>query len=236
MSKVISNIKLGDGFYLMDTDAKENVEVGQFYMVRGWGEYPLLSRPISVFDVNENGVRFLYKVVGKGTEILASLKEGDDITLQGPYGKSFPMPEGNKLTFVGGGVGIAPLYYAAKVFKEQNPDLQIKIYLGFTEEGKHEELFKDLDAEIIIKIGGFITDIVDYENDKLIYTCGPKIMMEKVYRNANAVGGEVYVSMEERMGCGVGACLSCTCKTSEGNKRVCKDGPVFKAEEVFFDE
>lgn len=236
MSKVISNIKLGDGFYLMDTDAKENVEVGQFYMVRGWGEYPLLSRPISVFDVNENGVRFLYKVVGKGTEILASLKGGDDVTLQGPYGKSFPMPEGNELTFVGGGVGIAPLYYAAKVFKKQNPDLKIKIYLGFTEEGKHEELFKDLDAEIIIKIGGFITDIVDYENDKLIYTCGPKIMMEKVYRNASAVGGEVYVSMEERMGCGVGACLSCTCKTTEENKRVCKDGPVFKAEEVFFDE
>ncbi|NLY21578.1 MAG: dihydroorotate dehydrogenase electron transfer subunit [Tissierellia bacterium] len=236
MSKVISNIKLGDGFYLMDTDAKENVEVGQFYMVRGWGEYPLLSRPISVFDINENGVRFLYKVVGKGTEILASLKGGDDVTLQGPYGKSFPMPEGNELTFVGGGVGIAPLYYAAKVFKKQNPDLKIKIYLGFTEEGKHEELFKDLDAEIIIKIGGFITDIVDYENDKLIYTCGPKIMMEKVYRNASAAGGEVYVSMEERMGCGVGACLSCTCKTTEGNKRVCKDGPVFKAEEVFFDE
>lgn len=236
MSKVTSNVKLGDGFYLMTTDHKADVKVGQFFMVRSWDDYPLLSRPLSVYNVDDQGVQFLYKVVGEGTKILSEAKVGDEITLHGPYGNSFPMPEGDELTLVGGGVGIAPLYYLAKKFKEERPELKFKIYLGFNESGPHEELFKSLDADVEIKIGGFITDIVDYENDKLIYTCGPKIMMEKIYAGAKAVGGSVIVSMEERMGCGVGACLSCTCKTTSGNKRVCKDGPIFAAEEVFFDE
>lgn len=235
MAKVISNIKIDERYYVMQTDFKADILPGQFFMVRGWEKTPILSRPLSIFDNNEHGAVFLYEVVGEGTRLLSLLREGDEVQVTGPLGNSFPMPERGRLTLVGGGVGIAPFYYTAKVFKRENPDLDIKIYLGLREESQAEKLFMDLDVELIVKKGGFVTDAIDFENEKLIYTCGPKIMMEKVVKLGKEKGSEVYVSLDEVMACGVGACLGCTCKSKNGNVRVCKEGPVFRGEEIYYE-
>ncbi|NTW72475.1 MAG: dihydroorotate dehydrogenase electron transfer subunit [Eubacteriaceae bacterium] len=236
MALVLENIRISTNMYLMTTDHSGPCRMGQFYMVRGWDKYPLLSRPISIFDRDDEGTKFLYRVVGEGTKILSQMKPGDEIDLQGPYGNGFPETNEQEITLIGGGIGTAPLYFAAKELKRKNPDINIKMYLGFEGEDKAAEVFSDLDAEIIVKTSGYITDWVDYENEKLIFTCGPEIMMETVCKKAEPFKSKVYVSMEKRMACGVGACLGCTCATKEGNKRTCKEGPVFKGGDVFYEQ
>jgi len=113
VATVISNDRLTDGVYHLRVEANSGGEMGQFYMLRAWGAYPLLSRPLSIHQVNDDGVEFLYHVVGEGTEILSRLNPGDSVGLEGPFGTGFPQVEG-KVALVGGGIGIAPLYYCAK--------------------------------------------------------------------------------------------------------------------------
>lgn len=234
MSKIIFNKKLSKDFYLMKVSHKNNAKVGQFYMLRAWDEYPVLSRPISIFDADENSLTFLYKVVGEGTEIFATLKEDDEITLQGPNGNGFPIVKG-KIAMVGGGVGIAPLYLAAKELKKHSPESSVDLYLGFSDVELLVDKYKSVCDNVTVNVGGFVTDDIDTTAYDYIFTCGPTIMMEVLHKkcvNSNSKA-TLYVSMENRMACGIGACLVCTCKTKVGNKKVCTDGPVFKAEEVF---
>lgn len=236
MGKVISNKKIDQDFYLMKVAQENHAQMGQFYMLRAWDTYPVLSRPISVFDADEENVSFLYKVVGQGTEILAGLKEGADITIDGPHGNGFPELEGKKkIALVGGGVGIAPLYLAAKTYKAAGPDCQVDIYLGFSGEPILVEEYQSIADHVIVNVGGFITDDIDPLEYDAICTCGPGIMMKVLYEKCEKVGytAPLYVSMENRMACGIGACLVCSCKTSGGNRKVCKDGPVFLGSEVF---
>jgi dihydroorotate dehydrogenase electron transfer subunit len=208
--------------------------MGQFYMLRAWARYPVLSRPISVFDSDGGTVSFLYKVIGKGTEIFSGLKAKEDITLQGPLGSAFPEVTG-KIALVGGGVGIAPFYLAARQLKSAHPECRVDLYLGFSDGAILTDDYQEKADKVTVNVGGFITDEIDPAGYDHIFACGPEVMMRALYSKCREAGaaGKVYVSMENRMACGVGACLVCSCRTAGGNKKVCKDGPVFKGEAVF---
>lgn len=232
MATVLKNIAVSKDFYLLKASGSYDAKMGQFCMLRGWGDYPLLSRPISIFDCDAEGISFLYKVVGEGTEILSRLKAGDEIEVQGPYGNGFPLVAG-KVALVGGGIGVAPLYYTAKCLKAAGAT--VDLYLGFTDEALLEDEYRAVCDRLTVDVGGYITDAIDPAQYETIMTCGPQIMMRVLADKCKGAAADVYVSMENRMGCGIGACLVCSCKTKDGNRKVCKDGPVFRAEEVFFD-
>jgi dihydroorotate dehydrogenase electron transfer subunit len=233
-SKVISNERLSRDFCRMRVECPNDARMGQFYMLRAWERYPVLSRPISVFDSDGETVSFLYKVTGRGTEIFSGLEAKDDITLQGPLGSAFPEVSG-KIALVGGGVGIAPFYLAAKQLKTARPDCRLDLYLGFSDRALLTDEYRKTADNVTVNVGGFITDEIDPEGYDHLFACGPEVMMRALYGKCKeaGVGGKVYVSMENRMACGVGACLVCSCGTTEGNRKVCKDGPVFKGEAVF---
>ena len=239
MGKIRSNEKVDQDFYLMTVEQENKARMGQFYMLRAWDTYPVLSRPISVFDADGQTVSFLYKVIGKGTKMLSELEAGEKITLDGPHGNGFPELTGKKkIALVGGGVGIAPLFLATKTYKSADPETQVDVYLGFSGEPILIDEYKKVADQVIVNVGGFVTDDINPCEYDAISTCGPGIMMKVLYDKCQKVGAAVplYVSMENRMACGIGACLVCTCKTSGGNKKVCKDGPVFLGSEVFGNE
>lgn len=228
MYKVLENRYLGDDMYLIRVEGKFEGKMGQFYMLRAWDTYPLLSRPISIYDIDDDSISFLYKVFGEGTQIFSKLKEGDTIKLEGPYGNGYEKVEG-KVALVGGGIGIAPLYLVAKNI--ENCDA----YLGFRNEAILIDDFKELCNEVHVVTGDtFVTDILDTERYDYILTCGPTPMMEKLVKMVEGTKTKIMVSLENHMACGVGACLVCTCKTKSGNKKTCKDGPVFWGEDVIF--
>jgi dihydroorotate dehydrogenase electron transfer subunit len=234
MAKILSNKKLSGDMYLMKVEENNSAKMGQFYMLRAWNNFPVLSRPISVYDADEQTVSFVYKVVGKGTEIFANLKHGDEVSLQGPLGNGFPDVSG-KIALVGGGVGIAPLYLTAKTLLKPHPENIVDIYLGFSDQVILIEEFDKVSRELIVDVGGYITDKINPSDYDYIFSCGPNIMMKVLYEKCKAVQKEksLYVSLENRMACGIGACLVCTCKNKSGNKKACKDGPVFPADEVY---
>lgn len=237
MGKILENQRVSEDFYLMKVEEENQAAMGQFYMLRAWDKYPVLSRPISVFDADSHTVSFLYKVVGQGTEIFSGLKAGDEIKLDGPHGNGFPQATG-KIALVGGGVGIAPLYLTAKKLKEENPEAAVDLYLGFSGQPILTDLYEKVADKVTVNVGGFITDDIEPQEYDVIMTCGPEIMMKVLYKKCRKTGATapLYVSMENRMACGIGACLVCTCKTTGGNKRACKDGPVMLGSEVFGNE
>jgi dihydroorotate dehydrogenase electron transfer subunit len=235
---VLANRALGDNFYLLETGrpSGEAPRAGQFYMLRAWETYPVLSRPISVFDAPENRLVFLYKALGEGTRLFSRLREGDPITLQGPLGRGFPELRGT-IALVGGGAGIAPLYLGAKQLRAAGPGgCRIEFFLGFSGAPFLTGQFEAAADRLTLKTGGFITDEVEAPGryDHLL-ACGPEAMMEALFAKCEAAGAgdKLYVSLESRMACGTGACFVCSRKTRRGNKKVCKDGPVFPAREVF---
>lgn len=226
--KVIKNVYVGEGMYLIKIKGNFKAKMGQFYMLRAWENYPLLSRPISIYDIDDEGIYFLYKVVGEGTKIISELKKDDDISLYGPYGNGFEKVDG-RVALVGGGVGIAPLYMVAK--EVENCDC----YLGFREEEIMIDDFKSVCSNVYTSKGStFVTDIIDVSEYDYVLTCGPTPMMKKIVEDCKKNGTKVMVSLENRIACGVGACLVCSCKTVDGNKKTCKDGPVFWGEDIVF--
>ncbi len=231
MAIVLSNKCLQPEIMKIELSYKGEIKAGQFFMVRAWDKDPLLSRPLSVFDYDEGVLSFLYQVVGTGTKILSSLKAGDSLEIQGPYGNGFPEIKGD-LCIVGGGIGIAPLYYLVKHFKKHNPQKKCRAYLGFRENPYCIEDFLVIVDDLITDVGGIIVDSVDAQKDETIISCGPEKMMKALCKKIPDQL-PVFLSLEARMACGVGACLGCTCQTRSGNKKVCKDGPVFSREEVF---
>ena len=173
-------------------------------------------------------IRNLYKVVGDGTKILSRLQVNDTIKLEGPYGNGYEKVEG-KVALVGGGIGVAPLYLVAKNI--ENCDA----YLGFRNEPILIDKYNEVCNEVNIAVGDtFVTDIIDVNKYDYILTCGPTPMMEKLVKMTEKTDTKLFVSLENHMACGVGACLVCTCKTKFGNKKTCKDGPVFRGEDVIF--
>lgn len=234
MAKILENRVVADDFCLMRVEADNDAKMGQFYMLRAWDSFPVLSRPISVFDSDGRTVSFLYKVVGQGTERFRDLKPGEEIRLDGPHGNGFPDAQG-KIALVGGGVGIAPLYLLARELKKNHPDSRVDVYLGFSGQPMLVEEYERVADSVTVNVGGFVTDDIDPVGYDVIMTCGPEVMMRVLYQKCvdTGAGPKVYVSMENRMACGMGACLVCTCKTKSGNKRACKDGPVMEGWEVF---
>lgn len=224
--KIAKNKKITKDIYLLKIRGEFKVKPGQFFMIKKENSSMTLYRPISVFECDEKELGFLYLVKGRGTQVLKELRKGDVLSIHGPYGNGFPEAKG-KLCLIGGGIGMAPLYLCAL----NNP--KAKLYIGLREDLYNDEeiqniknLFRNVDTHI--KIGGTVIDDVRFDKYDTVFTCGPSVMMKIIgERHSN-----VYVSLEKHMGCAVGACLSCSCKTSEGMKKVCKDGPVFSAKEV----
>ena len=218
----------------LEMDIDREIKPGQFFMVRGWeANDPFLPRPISVADVGEKSITFLYEVRGRGTHIISKLRTEDTLDILGPLGNGFDLEGKGKKAIVAGGIGIAPLVYLLK-----NLEDEVDFYAGFRSEvywmDKVEKYAKDLyiateDGSVGHK--GFSIDKFDPRKYDEVLTCGPMPMMERVLELCQGLV-PVQVSMESRMACGIGACLGCTIETSDGMKRVCKDGPIFKGTEV----
>jgi dihydroorotate dehydrogenase electron transfer subunit len=213
---------------------------GQFAHMAAHGVF--LRRPISIagFDPAENTARFIVRVAGKGTRNMAALDPGDTTKILLPLGNPFPAAPSGDIWLVGGGLGVAPLLYLAKTLS--GTAREVKSFLGFSD-GK--SVFGDAEmgglSEMTLGVGGLITDRVSdalvSKRPGAVFSCGPKPMMGTLKKICAARGVPLYVSLEEHMGCGVGACLVCACAGigpggASGYKRVCRDGPVFDAGEV----
>ena len=209
---------------------------GQFINIKLDGLF--LRRPISICDWDESGLTIIYKVVGKGTEALAGMEPGQDLDILCGLGNGFDVSRcGDRTLVIGGGVGTPPMYGLAKaLLKAGKTPVAI---LGFNTKSEifYEEQFRALGIETTVTtvdgsygIKGFVTDALPESYDYFC-ACGPLPMLKAVY-NATATSG--LMSFEERMGCGFGACMGCSCKTKYGNKRICKDGPVLEKEEIIW--
>ena len=237
---ILSNDKIAENVYKMKLvgDVSSIVNAGEFINIKIDGLY--LRRPISVFDKDETSVTIVYKVVGKGTEIMSTLKSARLDVLTG-LGNGYNLnASGDNPLLIGGGVGVPPLYLLAKKLIAQNK--KVTVILGFNTKDEIilKEDFKKLGAKVIVTtvdgsygIKGFVTDALNGLDYTYVYTCGPLPMLKAVYNNT-VTSGEY--SFEERMGCGFGACMGCSCKTLYGNKRICKDGPILKKEEIIWEK
>lgn len=231
---IYSNTEISPNIYEIVLEGEFKGFPGQFYMIRGWnGLDPFLPRPISIADLDNGKIKFLYEVRGRGTHIISRLKKGDRLSVLGPLGNGFNLEVQGKIALLSGGIGIAPMLYLAK-----NLSGEVTIYSGFRNDAYFLDQIKPYVKNIFIatedgSIGhkGFVTELFDPSKYDLALTCGPTPMMEVVIKMCK---GEVpvYVSMESRMACGIGACLGCTIETIRGMERVCKEGPVFEGEEV----
>ena len=239
--KVISNQRLlGDIFTLKVNRPQGEVKPGQFFMLKSWNEELSLMRPISVYRNDDDSLSFMYRVAGKGTQWISQLKRNDKIMLLGALGNGFPCSEvKGHIALVGGGIGIPPLYETAKKLTVLGN--HVDIFLGYKDALFAFEEFEDVSENIFISsekgfegYKGFITDLLKPEKYDAVFTCGPLVMMKKIVEMCKQSHTPIWCSMEKHMGCGIGACLTCSCKTNEGMKRTCKDGPVFKGEELVF--
>lgn len=228
---VRSNVQLVEGIFKLEAEGVHAGAAGQFYMLRCWKGYPLLSRPLSIHDIGADFIAFLYRVHGEGTRLLSGLRPGDPLELEGPYGNGFPPPRG-ATALVGGGMGIAPLLLAAR----EMPDADL--YLGFSGEPFALPAFRELNraGSITVVRGGTILDALDPARYDTIMTCGPVPMMEELARRTNGSDAGLHISVEKRMACGIGACNGCAVETSDGIRKACTDGPVFPAGKVVFHE
>lgn len=240
IKKIKENVEISPGIFKLTIEGKFNTRPGQFYMLKACGTDIVLPRPISIYDASDDKISFLYSVVGKGTELLSKLKCNDKLEIMGSLGNGFDVNSiKGRVAIVTGGIGIAPMNYLIKHLKE----CEIDLYSGFrSEEFGVDNLEKYINSTNIAtesgKKGykGYVTDLLKPEEYDVVICCGPEIMMKKVVSMCKEQGTEVYASMENRMACGVGACLVCTCKTNEGNKRTCKDGPVFNGKDLIFND
>lgn len=237
---LLANEKLTDSVYKMtlegDTSAIERP--GQFVNIQLDGLY--LRRPISVCDYEKGKLTIIYKVVGKGTETMSGYESGQKLDILTGLGNGyFTDFAGEKPLLIGGGVGVPPLYNLAKTLIKEGKTPTVIIGFNTKSEVFYQKEFEDLGVKVLVAtadgslgIKGFVTDAIKEVGEYThVYTCGPEPMLKAVY-NATTTDGSY--SFEERMGCGFGACMGCSCKTKYGNKRICKDGPVLQKEEIIW--
>mgnify|MGYP002673260410 FL=1 len=192
-------------------------------------EQKFLRRPLSIASWDKDGLTVVYKVVGEGTEILRGMKEGQSLRAMCPLGNGYDTEDIPKASVLaGGGMGAAPIYSLAESLVRAGKEP--KIVLGFKNEEEifFRERFEKLGADLQIKVGGVITELI--KEGSYVCACGPLPMFEAVC--GRAADGQF--SFEERMGCGFGSCMGCVCKKRLGEKRICKDGPVFRKEEILW--
>ncbi len=234
-----SNKRLAkDTFEMVLTgDTKAIVKPGQFVNIKIEGEF--LRRPISVCDYNQKELTLIYKVVGVGTEKMSTMVSGEKLSLLTGLGNGYDTSlSGDTPLLIGGGVGVPPMFNLAKklIFEGKNPT----VILGFNSKDEifYKQEFEQIGAKVYIatadgSVGtkGFVTDVMKNLEYSYFFTCGPMPMFNAIEKIAKTSG---QYSFEERMGCGFGACMGCSCKTKYGNKRICVDGPVMVREEIIW--
>lgn len=239
--EILSNRKIADGTYEMELrgDTSSLSRPGQFINIALDGLY--LRRPISVCHYGNGELTIIYKVVGKGTKKMSGMEKGEMLDVLCGLGNGFDIEraQGKRAAVIGGGVGVPPMYDVAKRLVSQGIDTTA--ILGFATESAafYIEEFKALGVKVMVTtddgslgIKGFVTDALRQTDCDYYFACGPQPMLKSLHRT----GIEGQLSFEERMGCGFGACMGCTCHTLVGYKRICQDGPVFLSSEVTFDE
>lgn len=244
---VISQECLAPGIYSMwlETEIADEAQPGQFVSLYSQDGSRLLPRPISLCEIKKGKLRLVYRVAGAGTMEFSALKSGDQLAVLGPLGNGFPLEEaaGKRAFIIGGGIGVPPMvelsrrisgekllvmgYRDSQMFLKEELEMGGPLYVA-TEDGSFGTKGNVLDA---IRENGLWADV--------IFACGPAPMLRALKAYAQEQGIPAWISMEERMACGIGACLACVCESREvdshshvKNKRICKDGPVFLAEEV----
>ena len=237
--KIIDNAPLTQTVYKMKLqgDVSDITSSGQFVNIKLDGLY--LRRPISVCDCEDGVLTLIYKVVGKGTEQMAKMTAGEELNILTGLGNGYDISlSGDKPLLLGGGVGVPPLYMLAKKLIAEGKKVSVVLGFNTKEEVFCEEDFKALGADVFVTtvdgsygIKGFVTDAMMDIDYSYFYTCGPEPMLKAIFK-VSATSGQF--SFEERMGCGFGACMGCSCKTVTGYKRICKDGPVLKKEEILW--
>lgn len=250
---VLSQRSLGNDIYdlvLQTKDIARAAKAGQFVSVYSNDKSKLLPRPISLCGIDrENGtLRLVYRVTGQGTgtEEFSRLKEGDTVKLLGPLGNGFTVESGKKAFLIGGGIGVPPMLQLAKEMKAAGENLQVVMGYRNADTFLLDEFEAVAETFVATEDGSLGTkgNVIDaIKNEKLnadvIYACGPTPMLKALKNYAEENNMVCYISMEERMACGIGACLACVCKSRDkdahsnvNNKRICKEGPVFNAKEV----
>lgn len=249
--EIINNDNIAAGIWKMVLagDTSAITAAGQFINIQLDGHF--LRRPISVHDVNDEEVTIIYKVLGHGTEEMTQLPVGTELDILTGLGNGYSIAEaGDKPLLIGGGVGIPPLYNLAKrliadaasdgEYASNSSARKVQVVLGFNTAAEMfcVDEFLELGCEVIIAtadgscgIKGFVTDAITDLDYSYFYTCGPEPMLRALHKATKTDG---QMSFEERMGCGFGACMGCSCKTITGYKRICKDGPVLRKEEVLW--
>ena len=237
---ILSNTPLTDCVYKMvlSGDTSAITAPGQFVNIQITGKF--LRRPISVCDWQDGELTLIYKVLGRGTAQMATLPVGTALDVLTGLGNGYDLaPAGDSPVLLGGGVGVPPLYHLAKRLLAMGK--QVTVILGFNTQSEvfYEAEFRALGCRVIVTtadgsygVKGFATTPLNDLNYSYFYTCGPEPMLKAVYKAARTSG---QMSFEERMGCGFGACMGCSCKTLTGYKRICKDGPVMKKEEILWE-
>ena len=237
--EVLSNEALTDNVFqmILAGDTSHITNCGQFVNIQLDGMF--LRRPISVCDYDKNTLTIIYKVVGKGTEAMSAMKAGTRLDLLTGLGNGYDLTlAGDRPVLLGGGVGVPPMYNLAKKLRQAGKSVSVILGFNTAAEIFYEETFRALGCQVTVTtvdgsygVKGFVTDALP-ENYTYFYTCGPEPMLKAVYRATNTSG---QMSFEERMGCGFGACMGCSCKAITGYKRICKDGPVMKKEEILWE-
>ena len=237
--KIESQKKIADSVMLMKLSGNTDdiTASGQFVNIKLDGFY--LRRPISVCDYDKDSLTIIYKTVGEGTSAMSGYEAGRELDILVGLGNGYDLSKsGDRPLLIGGGVGVPPMYNLCKklIAAGKHPS----VILGFNSASDvfFEEEFKSLGADVVVTtvdgsygMRGFVTNAMEGREYSYFYTCGPEPMLKAIY-NVSTTSGQF--SFEERMGCGFGACMGCSCKTKYGNKRICKDGPVLEKEEIIW--
>ncbi len=232
-----SNLPLAYQIYCMVLQGDtSDIRPGQFVEIALPGYY--LRRPISVSNVVDNELTLIYKTVGQGTAAMAQMKRGQELDILTCLGNGYDLSKaGKEVLLVGGGVGVPPLFYAAKCLRRMGKEVRVVLGFNSIHDVFAEREFKALGCQVDVctmdgsyGTQGVVTDLIK-PSAPYYYACGPLPMLKALVKN---VGTNGQISMEERMGCGVGICVGCSIETKHGIKRVCKEGPVFPADEVSF--
>lgn len=237
--EIVSNKNLTNNVYemILAGDTSEISRPGQFVNIKLDGFF--LRRPISVCDLNNKELTLIYKTVGSGTEKMSEMKSGEKLDLLTGLGNGFDTAvSGKSPAVIGGGVGVPPMFMLAKRLIGERKNVTAVLGFNTKEEIFYKDEFEKIGAKVFVTttdgsegIKGFVTDALRNIDYSYFYTCGPEPMLKAVYAESKTSG---QLSFEERMGCGFGACMGCSCKTIYGNKRICKEGPVLVKEEILW--
>ena len=244
---ILENTRVGENIFHLTLDFSGTALPGQFYLLKLPFQEPVLARPYSVFELSERSIEFLYQTKGVGTNLLSAMTKGEMLTLTGPLGNGWQLPNTKeKVALIGGGIGLASLNMLIREIHNKN-NSKVDLYLGFSKKPFMLESFSKITHKVVVSseeknepfLLGNITEFINPANYDAIYACGPRSMLKALYSKVINEGNkpiDLWVSLEEKMACGLGSCFGCVVKVKGKYKRVCRDGPVFNAREVDWDE